>query len=116
LGTTQTFTPTVTGATNTDVSWSVNGVPGGTVLTGTINTNGIYTAPQILPTLSITVTAQSIADPAKRAPATVTIRSDITVSLTPSAIGVELGALQPFRELTRGCHRETQSARPEKKL
>jgi hypothetical protein len=97
LGTTQTFTPTVTGATNTDVSWSVNGVPGGTVLTGTINTDGIYTAPQILPTLSITVTAQSIADPAKRASATVTILSDITVSLTPSAIGVELGALQAFR-------------------
>jgi hypothetical protein len=98
LGNTQAFMPTVAGATDTGVSWSVNGVPGGTALTGTISPNGVYTAPQVLPTLTaITITAQSIADPTERASATITTLSDITVSLTPSAIGVELGALQPFR-------------------
>jgi hypothetical protein len=98
LGTTQTFIPAVTGTTDTGVSWSVNGVAGGAPLIGTISANGVYTAPQVLPPLTaVTVTAQSIADATKRASATITIRSDITISLAPSAIGVELGALQPFR-------------------
>jgi hypothetical protein len=97
LGNTQTFTPSVTGSTNTAVSWSVNGVPGGSPATGTITAAGVYTAPQILPALtSVTVTAQSVADPTKQASATITILSDITVALTPSTIGVELGATQPF--------------------
>ena len=98
LGTTQAFIPTVTGAANTGVSWSVNGVTGGNSLTGTIAANGVYTAPEVLPTITtVTVTAQSIADATKRASATITILSDISISLTPRAISVELGALQPFR-------------------
>src|SRR5712664_1164953 len=97
LGNAQTFTPSVTGSTNTAVSWSVNGVPGGTPATGTITAAGVYTAPQILPVLTnVTVTAQSVADPAKQASATITILSDITVALSPTVVGVELGATQPF--------------------
>jgi hypothetical protein len=97
LGNTQTFTPSVTGSTNTAVSWSVNGIPGGSPTTGTITAAGVYTAPQILPApTTVTVTAQSIADPGKQASATITILSDITVALTPSVAGVELGATQPF--------------------
>ena len=97
LGNTQAFTPTVTGASDTTVSWSVNGVAGGTSLTGTISANGVYTAPQILPvSATITVTAQSVADATKQASATITILSDIAISLTPGATGVELGATQRF--------------------
>ena len=98
LGNTQSFTPTVTGTSDPAVSWSVNGIAGGTPLIGTISVNGTYTAPQILPTpATATVTAQSIADASKQASATITISSDVTISLTPAVTGVELGATQPFR-------------------
>jgi hypothetical protein len=97
LGNTQVFTPTVTGTTDTTVSWSVNGIVGGSPLTGTVNASGVYTAPLVLPTLTtVTVTAQSIADATKQASATITILTDISISLTPASIGVELGAIQPF--------------------
>jgi hypothetical protein len=97
LGNTQAFTPTVTGTTDTTVSWSVNGIVGGSPLTGTVNASGVYTAPLVLPTpTTVTVTAQSIADATKQASATITILTDISISLTPASIGVELGAIQPF--------------------
>jgi len=97
LGASQTLNATVTGSTNTSVSWNVNGIPGGSASTGFITSAGVYTAPQILPALTtITITAQSAADSTKQASSAVTIRSDITIALTPSIIGVELGATQPF--------------------
>ncbi len=40
---TQSFTPTVTGSTNTNVTWSVNGVAGNATV-GTISSGGLYTA------------------------------------------------------------------------
>src|ERR1700738_3617369 len=102
LGNTQTLTPSVTGSADTAVSWSVNGIPGGSPTTGTITAAGLYTAPQILPALTtVTVTARSVADPAKQASATITILSDITVALAPSTVGVELGATQPFHAAIR---------------
>jgi hypothetical protein len=97
LGNNQTFLATVTGTTNTAVSWSVNGALGGSGATGTISVAGEYTAPADLPLpASVQVTATSAADPTKSATASVTITSDIVVQLTPNAAGVELGALQAF--------------------
>ncbi|MCU1240970.1 MAG: hypothetical protein JWO71_1696 [Candidatus Acidoferrum typicum] len=97
LGNPQTFTATVKGAADTSVTWSVNGLPGGSSTAGTITAAGAYSAPQNLPALTtVTVTAQSVADPTKQASASITVVSDITVSLTPSSTGVELGATQPF--------------------
>ena len=46
---TQLFTATVTGTTNTAVTWSVNNELGGDSTIGTIDVNGNYTAPDILP-------------------------------------------------------------------
>jgi len=48
-GTTQ-FFATVTNATDTTVTWQVNGVTGGNSTCGTISTNGLYTAPSTIPT------------------------------------------------------------------
>jgi len=97
LGTSQTFRAKVTGTTDTSVSWTVNGIPGGTSVVGTITTAGVYTAPANLPSNpGVQVTATSNADPTKFAAATLTITSDITVSLTPVATSVELGAEQAF--------------------
>ncbi len=98
LGATQPFTASVANSSNTAVSWSVNGVPGGNSAVGTIPASGLYTAPQNLPAgTPIRVQAISQADPSKSASAAVSILSDITLGLTPAAADVELGALRQFQ-------------------
>jgi glucosylceramidase len=70
----QQFTVTVTGASDTSVSWSVNGVTGGNSTVGTITTSGLYAAPASVPNpAAVTVTATSVAQPTRSASATVTI-------------------------------------------
>ena len=60
------FTATVTGTTNTAVSWEVAGVPGGNVTVGTIDASGNYTAPASVPNPATqVVTAVSQADTSK---------------------------------------------------
>lgn len=97
LGDSLTFSATVKNASNTNVTWSVNGIPGGSASTGTISSSGIYTAPTDLPASAVVnVTATSEADTTKSATAQLTITSDITIALTPPSAGVELGATQSF--------------------
>src|ERR1700689_188621 len=48
-GSTQAFTVTVTGTTNTSVTWKVNNVTGGNSTVGTIDGSGNYSAPAVLP-------------------------------------------------------------------
>ncbi len=67
------FTATVSGTTNTAVTWQVNGVTGGSATTGAISSQGIYSAPHSVPvstapnndgqTTDVIVTAISQADP-----------------------------------------------------
>ena len=81
-GTTQQFTATVTGTTNTAVTWQVNGVTGGNSTVGTISTSGLYTAPSTVPNpANVTVTAVSQADPTKSASATVTLTTGPSYTL-----------------------------------
>lgn len=97
LGNMQAFLATVTNTSNTAVTWSVNGVAGGSVTVGTITSAGLYTAPVDLPSPAIAqVSATSVADPTKSATATVTITSDIVVQISPNVTSVELGAPQAF--------------------
>ena len=66
LGQTVPFSATVTGTTNTAVNWEVAGVRGGNATVGTINTVGLYTAPNVLPNpTTVVVTAVSQADTTK---------------------------------------------------
>jgi len=63
LSTTQQYTATVTGTSNTAVTWAVNGVAGGATAIGTISASGLYTAPAALPNpATVTVSAKSVAD------------------------------------------------------
>ncbi len=97
------FSPTVTGTTNTAVTWSVNGAAGGNATVGTISAAGLYMAPVNLPAPSaVTVAATSVADPARSASATVTVQSDVAVAVTPSAPSVELGATQQLTATVTG--------------
>jgi len=72
----QQFTATVSGSSNTQVSWQVNGSTGGTPAAGTIDPTGLYTAPAVVPNPpTVTVSAVSQADVTKSASATVAIQA-----------------------------------------
>src|ERR1700686_640743 len=49
LGNSQQFSATVTGSANGAVNWFVNGVGGGSAVTGTIDSAGLYIPPSSLP-------------------------------------------------------------------
>jgi hypothetical protein len=71
LGTSQTFTANGPAA---PVNWSVNGVPGGNSLIGTISDAGVYTPPAVFPaTNGFIVTANSQANAAVSATATLLV-------------------------------------------
>lgn len=59
---------------NTKVVWKINGVTGGNSIVGKINTAGLYTAPNAVPSPStVTLTAINTIDPSKSAAATITV-------------------------------------------
>lgn len=64
LGSTATFTATVSNLTNPAVTWQVNSVAGGNKTFGTISTSGVYTPPATIPANNaVSVTAVSVASP-----------------------------------------------------
>jgi len=102
LGATQQFTATVTNTTNTAVTWAVNGIASGSAQFGTIDANGLYRAPAILPSpAQVTVRATSVASPSSSGTATVTVTSDVVVSVAanpapPVPDKVDIGFNQRF--------------------
>lgn len=109
LGNQVTFTATVSNTTDTTVSWNVNGIAGGNSTVGAISSSGVYTAPAVLPSaVTVQITATSRADTTKSGSASVTITSDIALSLTPNPASVELGAIQRFQAtVTSSGHPDT---------
>jgi hypothetical protein len=91
----QTFGATVTGSSNTAVTWQVNGITGGSIITGVISTSGVYSAPHYIsssiipgggmPT-TVTITAMSQANAAAFGTATVT--------LVPQQQNTQTGAIE----------------------
>ena len=89
-GVTQQFAPSVTGTSNTSVTWAVSGTGCNGVTCGTISSTGLYTAPAIVPSPStVTITAISVSDSTKSASAAVTILPPAGTKyyLAPSAAG-----------------------------
>jgi len=81
------FTATVTGSSNTSVTWTVDGVAGGSAATGTISGTGnsvTYTAPALAGSHSVTAT--SVANPAYSAATTVSATPAPTTNGTTTAI------------------------------
>jgi len=92
----QSFTATVTGSSNHQVTWQVNAVTGGSLTTGTISATGLYTAPAAMPSpTTVTITALSVANPADTANATVTITPPL-VSIAPLTATVGIGQTTTF--------------------
>jgi Fe-S cluster assembly iron-binding protein IscA len=99
----QQFTATVTGTSNTAVSWTVAGSGCAGATCGSISTTGFYTAPSAAPTPNqVTVTATSVADSTKSGHATVTISEPISVSIAPLSVQVVIGSSQQFTATVSG--------------
>lgn len=64
-GTSTQFTATVSGTPNTAVNWSAS--------TGTISSNGLYSAPNVTTATTVTISATSVADSTQSASATVVV-------------------------------------------
>jgi hypothetical protein len=97
-GGTKQFTATVLNSANAAVTWSVNGIPGGDAVVGSISAAGLYQAPQGVPTpVTVSVSAASVASPTASAKSTVTITgAAIKVSVSPASISVMVGKTQQF--------------------
>jgi Protein of unknown function (DUF1565) len=104
---TQQFSATVSGTTNTAVTWQVNGVNGGNSSSGTVSSSGLYTAPAVTAKMSATVTAVSNADNSKSASATVTVSpaatpQPVSVAVAPTTASVVAGKTQQFSASVSG--------------
>ena len=102
----QAFTATVSNASNTAVTWQVNGVVGGNASVGTISSAGLYLAPASVPSpAAVTVMAVSVADTTRSAAATVTVTAAVSVSVSPSIASVSAGGstLQLTATVTHGA-------------
>jgi hypothetical protein len=94
-GQSATFTPTVSGTSNTAVTWSIS------PQVGTI-TNGVYQAPgTIASQQTITVTATSAADSSKTATATVALQP-VAVSVGPATATLSAGQSVTFTASVSG--------------
>jgi hypothetical protein len=102
VGQTQTFMATVSGTTNTAVTWSVTGG----AANGSISTAGVYTAPSAVPNpAAVTVTATSQADATKSGSATVTVAataSAVQVMVVPATANVSNFRTQQFNANVTG--------------
>ncbi|MBL8227480.1 MAG: Ig-like domain-containing protein [Bryobacterales bacterium] len=100
-GQTRQFAATVTGASNTAVTWSV--MPA----LGSVSATGLYTAPaNLVSAQTVTVRATSVADGTKSAGATVTVNPPapvVSVSVTPATASVEAGQTRQFAATVTGA-------------
>ena len=104
VGHSQQFGASVSGTSNTAVSWAVNGTLGGNSGVGTITSTGVYTAPSSVPAGQVTVTAQSAAQNSASATATVSVMpATVSVSITPTNVSVQTGQSQQFGATVSGA-------------
>ncbi len=116
VGQQQQFAAMVQNATDTAVTWQVNGVSGGNATTGTISDSGLFTAPASVPSpATVTVSAVSQADPARAGSANVTITAagsggtgrDFQVCTDPVARAQYLASPWTYHALAAGSETYT---------
>jgi hypothetical protein len=96
------FTKTVTGTSNENVTWSVVQSGG-----GTIDQNGLYTAPTVSTQSQFTIRATSLADPTKFGSATVTVNPPppppCVITVTPANATVQSGQELNYSAAPSNC-------------
>jgi len=97
-GATVQFTSSVSGTTNTAVTWSIDQGSSG----GSINSSGLYTAPAVTSSASFTIRATSQADPTKSGTATVTVNPAVSVTVSPATATVASGGTVQFTASVSG--------------
>jgi hypothetical protein len=95
-GTTQQFTVSVQGQTNPAATWLVDGVAGGNSTVGTINSQGMYTAPPAVGSDTVTV---NVANLKQSANAAVTVFS---LAVSPAVSLLDPAATQQFTASLQG--------------
>lgn len=82
-GATEQFSVTVTGVSSTAVTWQVNSVAGGNATAGTITDAGLYGAPAVATTATISAVLQ--ADSSKSASARVSVLAPHRIGIRPTS-------------------------------
>jgi len=98
FGQQQRFLGSVTGTTDSRVSWSLPDPS-----SGTIDAEGVYTPPQAAGTFRVVAT--SVAEATRSAAATVNVRpapAEVSVTVDPDSAVVVVGRTQPFTATVRG--------------
>jgi hypothetical protein len=99
----QQFSATVSGLTNTNVTWSVSGKGCVGAACGMVLSSGLYIAPAVVPSpAQVNVTATSAADDQTSASATVTIFAPIVVTVSPTASTLSVNEQAQFRATVTG--------------
>jgi hypothetical protein len=104
VGASQQFAASVTGATDTAVTWAATGMGCIGTTCGTISSTGLYTAPDTAPSPAVvSIAATSVSDPSKSASASVKVLkpSGATYYLAPASAGGDdsntgLSAVSPW--------------------
>jgi YD repeat-containing protein len=107
----QRFTAAEVGNSPATVSWSVNGIAGGTEDLGTISTEGLYSAPVAVPLPpTVVITATNLEDDRLSASASVRIEAapDIFVVATP--VTLQFAASTPNRTVAAAVSAQMTSA------
>jgi uncharacterized protein (DUF1800 family) len=88
-----TITPTVTGSQDTALTWTVNGVAGGNPTIGTINPQGVYTAPAVVPNPNLVVVqATSVDNPNSVTIVNVQVLNPVPVLLNAAPVNLNIGS------------------------
>jgi hypothetical protein len=99
-GKTFAFSDTVSGTTNTAVTWSVGSGP------GTVSASGVYTAPSFVRLTQIaTVRVTSVADPTRFASAAITVNAaskSVSVVISPTTASIQAGQTFAFSDTVSG--------------
>lgn len=90
-GQTQQFTATVTGTKNTAVTWAISGTGCSGAACGTIDANGLYTSPTLIPSnATVKVSATSQANTGLTMSSTVTL-NPLAVTMSPKTYSLDAG-------------------------
>jgi hypothetical protein len=105
-GGTQSLLATVTGTSNTAVTWSLSGPGCSGSSCGTLSTNSLsatYVAPSAPPSpANVSVIATSVADPTKSTSASITVLPNVLVIVTPADVSVPAGTTEQFNAAVTG--------------
>jgi hypothetical protein len=103
-GKSEQFSAAISGNSNSNVTWAVAGISGGNSTVGTINAQGLYTAPSTLSSApqSVTITATAAVDATKTAPANVTLHNNLSVTVSPNTLPLQTFGQNQFTATVAG--------------